>query len=240
MRVKLDAALDFLKGLKGQDVEVSLSSLAVTCDALRAGEQTINISVDPDRAAALIAKSKSIARRGRRRLDHRRRGDGPHHPVFGRRLARRRQAQQGQARRGDRQRAGQNACGEIVVVGMERQYRKAEIDVQAAEPDIPRARPHRDGRGDRPGGAGQARRVRPADAVDRQSRIYHGGRRPRAPSSIWPTNPAATRKASQRTTTARSMRWPRNSRASAGTRINRPGNNRHCRARQERANSCAV
>jgi hypothetical protein len=60
VRVKLDAALDFLKGLKGQNVEVSLSSLAVTCDALRAGEQTINLSVDPDHAAALIAKSKSL------------------------------------------------------------------------------------------------------------------------------------------------------------------------------------
>ena len=60
VRVKLDAALDFLKGLKGQDVEVSLSSLAVSCDALRAGEQTINISVDPDRAAALIATFKSL------------------------------------------------------------------------------------------------------------------------------------------------------------------------------------
>ena len=58
VKVKLDAALDFLKSLKGQDVEVSLSSLAVGCDALRAGEQTISISVDPDRAAALIAKFK--------------------------------------------------------------------------------------------------------------------------------------------------------------------------------------
>jgi hypothetical protein len=59
VRVKLDAALDYLKSLKGQDVEVALSSLAVTCDALRAGQQTINMSVDPDRAAALIAKSRS-------------------------------------------------------------------------------------------------------------------------------------------------------------------------------------
>src|ERR1700728_1430309 len=59
VRVKLDAAADFLRGLKGQDVEVSLSGLAVSCDALRAGEQTINISVDPDRAAALIARAKS-------------------------------------------------------------------------------------------------------------------------------------------------------------------------------------
>ena len=60
VRVKLDAAPDFLKGLKGQDVEVSLGSLTVSCDALRAGEQTINISVDPDRAAGLIAKFKSL------------------------------------------------------------------------------------------------------------------------------------------------------------------------------------
>ncbi len=59
VRVKLDAALDFLKALKGQNVEVSLGSLTVSCDALRAGEQTITISVDPDRAAALIAKAKS-------------------------------------------------------------------------------------------------------------------------------------------------------------------------------------
>src|ERR1700742_2903430 len=58
VRVKLDAAADFLKSLKGQDVEVSLSSLAVPCDALRSGEQTITLSADPDRAASLIAKFK--------------------------------------------------------------------------------------------------------------------------------------------------------------------------------------
>ena len=60
VRVRLDAAADFLKALKGQDLEVSLSSLSVSCDALRAGEQTINISVDPDHAAALIEKSRSL------------------------------------------------------------------------------------------------------------------------------------------------------------------------------------
>jgi hypothetical protein len=59
VRVKLEAALDFLKGLKGQDLEVALNSLAVTCDALRAGEQTITLSADPERAAALIAKFRS-------------------------------------------------------------------------------------------------------------------------------------------------------------------------------------
>ncbi len=59
VKLKLEAAADFLKSLKGQDLEVSLSGLAVTCDALRAGEQTINIAVDPDRAAELIAKAKA-------------------------------------------------------------------------------------------------------------------------------------------------------------------------------------
>jgi hypothetical protein len=59
VRVELEAALEFLKGLKGQDLEVALASLTVSCDALRAGEQTINMAVDPDRAAALITKSKS-------------------------------------------------------------------------------------------------------------------------------------------------------------------------------------
>ena len=61
VRVKLDAVADFVKTLKGQDVEVSLSSLAVTCDVLRAGQQTITLSTDPDRAAGLIAKFKQAA-----------------------------------------------------------------------------------------------------------------------------------------------------------------------------------
>ena len=59
VKVKLDAAQDFLKSLKGQQLEVALTSLTVSCDALRAGEQTLSIAADPDRAAALIAKFKS-------------------------------------------------------------------------------------------------------------------------------------------------------------------------------------
>jgi len=59
VRVKLDAAPDFLKGLKGQKVVVLLSSLSIGCDALRAGEQQINISVHPNRAAAFVAKAKA-------------------------------------------------------------------------------------------------------------------------------------------------------------------------------------
>jgi hypothetical protein len=60
VRLKLDAALDYLKSLKGQDVEVATNSLGVTCDALRSGLQTINLAVDPDRAAGLIAKAKAM------------------------------------------------------------------------------------------------------------------------------------------------------------------------------------
>ncbi|MEH2529535.1 hypothetical protein V1277_004088 [Bradyrhizobium sp. AZCC 1588] len=59
VRVKLDAALDFLKSLKGEAVEVGLSSLSISCDALRAGEQTINLTADPERATALVAKAKA-------------------------------------------------------------------------------------------------------------------------------------------------------------------------------------
>jgi hypothetical protein len=59
VRVKLDAALDYLKSLRGEGVEIGLGSLAISCDAMRAGEQTINLTVDPERAAALIAKTKA-------------------------------------------------------------------------------------------------------------------------------------------------------------------------------------
>jgi hypothetical protein len=59
VRVKLDATPEFLKGLKGQDLEVLLSSLSVSCDAMRAGHQTIHINTDPERSAALVAKAKS-------------------------------------------------------------------------------------------------------------------------------------------------------------------------------------
>jgi hypothetical protein len=59
IRLKLEAAADFLKGLRGQDVEIALGGLIIGCDALRAGQQTINLTVDPERAAALIAKARA-------------------------------------------------------------------------------------------------------------------------------------------------------------------------------------
>ena len=59
IKVKLEAVVGFLEALKGQNVEVALTGLSVTCEALRVGEQVINLSVDPDRASDLIAKLKS-------------------------------------------------------------------------------------------------------------------------------------------------------------------------------------
>ena len=59
VRVKLFATVDFLKSLKGQNLAVSFATLNPGCDSLRAGHQVINISVDPDHAAALVARAKS-------------------------------------------------------------------------------------------------------------------------------------------------------------------------------------
>lgn len=59
VKIKLEAAPDYLKSLRGENAEVSLNSLNVSCDALRSGEQTIFLNVDPDRAAAFVAKAKA-------------------------------------------------------------------------------------------------------------------------------------------------------------------------------------
>ena len=59
VKIKLEAALDFVRTLRGQSVEVALNSLVVSCDALRAGEQVISLAIDPERAAAFVAKTKT-------------------------------------------------------------------------------------------------------------------------------------------------------------------------------------
>ncbi|QDM18359.1 hypothetical protein FNL55_21790 [Tardiphaga sp. vice352] len=59
VKIKIEAALDFVRTLRGQQVELSLASLNVSCDALRAGEQVINLNIDPERAAAFIARAKA-------------------------------------------------------------------------------------------------------------------------------------------------------------------------------------
>lgn len=59
VKVKTDAATDLLKGLRGQNLRVLLNSLEVTCEALRAGAQVIDINIDPERAPALVARMKA-------------------------------------------------------------------------------------------------------------------------------------------------------------------------------------
>ncbi|ABA05828.1 conserved hypothetical protein [Nitrobacter winogradskyi Nb-255] len=59
VKVKIDAATDLLKGLRGQNLRVLLNSLEVTCEALRAGAQVIDINIDPERAPALVARMKA-------------------------------------------------------------------------------------------------------------------------------------------------------------------------------------
>jgi hypothetical protein len=59
VKVKRDAVADFVKSLRGEHAQIALYSLAASCAELRSGVQTIRLSVDPERAAALIAKLKS-------------------------------------------------------------------------------------------------------------------------------------------------------------------------------------
>ena len=59
VRIKLRRGVDFLKSLKGQELEIALNSLSVSCDAMRSGEQTMRLTVDPERAAALIANANA-------------------------------------------------------------------------------------------------------------------------------------------------------------------------------------
>ncbi len=57
-RIKLDAVADFVKGLRGTNVYVSKTSLIASCENLRAGTQTIRMSVNPETAVATIAQLK--------------------------------------------------------------------------------------------------------------------------------------------------------------------------------------
>lgn len=58
-RVKLEAVADFVRGLRGTNVYVSKTSLIASCENLRAGTQTIRMSVNPEAASATIAQLKS-------------------------------------------------------------------------------------------------------------------------------------------------------------------------------------
>jgi hypothetical protein len=170
VKVKLDNANDFLKSLKGQDVEVTLASLTVGCDALRAGEQTINMSVDPERSAALLAKFKAM----------------PGVTAAGwtaglAEMDRTIRIPAADWRDGDKinrncRRAEQDACGQAGLAELQRRHRQAQARLQAAEPGFPGARAYRHDRGLRPRLRRQAGHDRQADRLDRQP-LDHDRRR---------------------------------------------------------------
>jgi hypothetical protein len=58
-RLKPEAVVDFVNSLRGQNVEVSLSSLLPSCTELRKGEQVVRMNIDPERAAEFVARLKS-------------------------------------------------------------------------------------------------------------------------------------------------------------------------------------
>jgi hypothetical protein len=58
--IKREALPDLVKVLREQKVSVGLDSLAQSCAVLRSGKQVVNITVDPQRAPAVLAKIKAV------------------------------------------------------------------------------------------------------------------------------------------------------------------------------------
>ena len=58
-KVKRENFDDLLKSLRNDDVELSLDSLITDCAALRTDTQLVRLNVDPQRAAALLARLKT-------------------------------------------------------------------------------------------------------------------------------------------------------------------------------------
>ena len=59
VKVKLENAADVLKYLKDKNVGIAANSLAISCESLRSGQMTFNLSVDPQRTADLLTQVKS-------------------------------------------------------------------------------------------------------------------------------------------------------------------------------------
>ncbi len=177
VRVKLDAALDYLKSLRGEGVEIGLSSLAIACDAMRAGEQTINLTVDPERAAALIARTKSAPgvtavgwTSGAVEMDRTirfaaadwRDGDKINKDKIASTIS---------------SVLSKTLSAKPASADWNATHRKAEADPEAPEPDLSRAWPDREPRDHRAGLDGQTGRLRPADAVDLEPGHHDHGRK---------------------------------------------------------------
>lgn len=59
-RVTRTSLTDFLKALRAENIKVQTFSIAPSCDGLRRGYLDVQADIDPERAAALIAKAKSL------------------------------------------------------------------------------------------------------------------------------------------------------------------------------------
>lgn len=59
VKVKRDAVVDFVKRLRGQNMQMALYGLIASCAELRSGEQVLRLTVDPERAPALIEKLRT-------------------------------------------------------------------------------------------------------------------------------------------------------------------------------------
>lgn len=59
VRVKRDALVDFVKALRGQNIQLTLYGLIASCAELRSDEQVLHVTVDPERAEAEIAKMRT-------------------------------------------------------------------------------------------------------------------------------------------------------------------------------------
>jgi hypothetical protein len=59
VRIKPDDVADFVKKLRGRNVEVSLGSLLPTCTELRKDQQSVRMNIDPERAADFVTQLKS-------------------------------------------------------------------------------------------------------------------------------------------------------------------------------------
>lgn len=59
-RVSRDQFIELIKVLRSENVQIALDSIATDCNALRSGQQTLRLIVDPSRASELVAKLKTL------------------------------------------------------------------------------------------------------------------------------------------------------------------------------------
>ena len=134
IRVARTALIDFLKTLRAENVKVQGYSIAPSCEALRRGTVDVQVDIDPDRAADLIAKAKTLPGVTRAGWIERRRRSQPRRPHSGRQLSAtpRGKLDRAEARRGHRRRRRQGVRGATRYGGMGRGHRRTRRDREAA------------------------------------------------------------------------------------------------------------